>query len=52
MLGAVVCFSLWVTLGWPLGVAVLLALVACAAWGVLDASFDLGPSPTEFTAVT
>src|SRR5256714_4395048 len=35
MLGAVVCFSLWVTLGWPLGVAVLLALVACAAWGVL-----------------
>ena len=35
MLGAVVCFTLWVTLGWPLGVAVLLALVACAAWGVL-----------------
>src|SRR4030095_12905896 len=35
MLGAVVCFSLWVTFGWPLGAAVLLALVACAAWGVL-----------------
>ena len=34
MLGAVLCFSLWVTLGWPLGAAVLLALVACAAWGV------------------
>src|SRR6478752_7568390 len=34
MLGAVACFSLWVTLGWPLGAAVLLALCACAAWGV------------------
>jgi branched-chain amino acid transport system permease protein len=35
MLGAVVCFALWVTLGWPLGVAVVLALAACAAWSVL-----------------
>ena len=34
MLGAVVCFTLWVTLGWPLGAAIVLALVACAAWGV------------------
>ena len=30
MLGAVVCFTLWVTLGWPLGVSVLVALIACA----------------------
>jgi branched-chain amino acid transport system permease protein len=34
MLGAVVCFTLWVTVGWPLWSAVLLALAACAAWGV------------------
>ena len=34
MLGAVLCFVLWITLGLPLGVAVLLALVACAGWGV------------------
>src|SRR5262245_65696645 len=35
MLGAVLCFSLWVTLGWPLPLAVVLALLACAAWGVI-----------------
>jgi branched-chain amino acid transport system permease protein len=34
MLGAVLCFMLWVTLGWPLGVAIPTALAACAAWGV------------------
>jgi branched-chain amino acid transport system permease protein len=34
MLGAVLCFTLWVTLGWPLWTAVLMALAACAAWGV------------------
>ena len=33
MLGAVLCFTLWVTLGWPIGLAVVLALAACAAWG-------------------
>jgi branched-chain amino acid transport system permease protein len=35
MLGAVVCFTVWVTLGWPLSMAVLVALAACAAWGVI-----------------
>ena len=35
MLGAVLCFTLWVTLGWPLWLAVALALAACAAWGAL-----------------
>ena len=35
MLGAVLCFMLWVSLGWPLWVAIVLALVACAAWSVL-----------------
>jgi len=33
-LGAVLCFTLWVTWGWPLGVAILIALMVCAAWGV------------------
>ena len=33
MLGAVLCFTLWVTAGWPLAAAVLVALLACAAWG-------------------
>jgi branched-chain amino acid transport system permease protein len=35
MLGAVLCFMLWVTLGWPLGVAIAAALALCAAWSVL-----------------
>jgi branched-chain amino acid transport system permease protein len=34
MLGAVLCFTLWVTLGWPLSAAVLLSVLACAAWSV------------------
>ncbi|MDX2205936.1 MAG: branched-chain amino acid ABC transporter permease [Hyphomicrobiaceae bacterium] len=33
MLGAVVCFSVWVTLGWPIAAAILIALLACALWG-------------------
>jgi branched-chain amino acid transport system permease protein len=34
MLGAVLCFMLWVKMGWPLGAAIVMALVACAAWSV------------------
>ena len=34
MLGAVLCFMMWVSLGWPLGVAIVTALAACAAWSV------------------
>jgi branched-chain amino acid transport system permease protein len=34
MLGAVLCFMLWVTQGWPLGVAIPTALALCAAWSV------------------
>lgn len=34
MLGAVLMFSLAVTMGWPMVPAVLVSLVACAAWGV------------------
>ena len=35
MLGAVLCFTFWVTLGLPLALAVVLALAACALWGVV-----------------
>jgi branched-chain amino acid transport system permease protein len=35
MLGAVLCFTLWVTLGWPLALAVPLALAGCAFWGMV-----------------
>jgi len=35
MLGAVLCFVFAIRLGWPVPVAVLLALAACAVWGVL-----------------
>jgi len=35
MLGAVLCFTFWVTLGWPLALAVVLAFAACALWGVV-----------------
>jgi branched-chain amino acid transport system permease protein len=34
MLGAVLCFAFWVTLGWPLPLAVCAALLLCAAWSV------------------
>jgi branched-chain amino acid transport system permease protein len=35
MLGAVACFMVWVTLGWPLSAAIAIALIACAGWSVL-----------------
>ena len=34
MLGAVLCFTFWVTLGWPLALAIPTALLLCAAWSV------------------
>src|SRR5690606_40462864 len=34
MLGAVLCFTFWVTFGWPVSLAVVAALILCAAWGV------------------
>jgi branched-chain amino acid transport system permease protein len=34
MLGAVITFTLGVTLGWPMGIAVIIALLTCAAWGL------------------
>jgi branched-chain amino acid transport system permease protein len=35
MLGAVICFAFWVTLGFPLVTAIALALAACAIWGMI-----------------
>ena len=35
MLGAVICFTLWVTLGLPLPLAVIVALAGCAVWGII-----------------
>ena len=35
MLGAVLCYLFFVTLGWPLALAVAIALALCAAWGML-----------------
>src|SRR6202521_2356562 len=35
MLGAVLCFTFWVTLAWPLTLAVIAALALCAAWGTM-----------------
>jgi branched-chain amino acid transport system permease protein len=35
MLGAVACFMVWVTMGWPLPVAVAVALMVCAGWSLL-----------------
>ena len=34
MLGAVLCFTFWVTLGWPLVLSIPAALALCALWGV------------------
>jgi branched-chain amino acid transport system permease protein len=35
MLGAVLCFTAWVTLGWPIPIAVVIALGGCAAWSII-----------------
>jgi branched-chain amino acid transport system permease protein len=35
MLGAVLCFTVWVTFGWPLPAAVVLGVLGCGLWGVL-----------------
>src|SRR3954462_10733455 len=35
MLGAVLCFTFWVTLGFPLSAAIIVALGGCALWGIV-----------------
>ena len=43
MLGAVVCYSVGVTLGWPMALAIPVALIACAAWGWVVERFVVRP---------
>jgi len=43
MLGAVVCYSIGVTLGWPMVVAMIAALMACAVWGWVVERFVVRP---------
>src|SRR5215204_3257755 len=35
MLGAVLCFTFWVTFGWPLALAIPASLLLCAVWSVI-----------------
>jgi branched-chain amino acid transport system permease protein len=35
MLGAVLCFTFWVTFGWPLTLAIPASLLLCAVWSVI-----------------
>ena len=43
MLGAVVCYSVAVTLGWPMFLAIAIALLVCAAWGWTVERFVVRP---------
>lgn len=43
MIGAVVCFSVWVTAGWPLPLAIAAALIAAAAWSALVERIGVRP---------
>jgi branched-chain amino acid transport system permease protein len=35
MLGAVLCFTFWVTFGWPLPLAIPASLLLCAVWSII-----------------
>jgi branched-chain amino acid transport system permease protein len=43
MLGAVLCFTVSVTFGWPLEVAIVLALAGCAVWGLIVEQIAVKP---------
>lgn len=43
MLGAVLCFTFWVSLGMPLGAAVIAALALCGVWGLFVERFAIRP---------
>jgi len=43
MLGAVVCYTFGVTLRWPMGIAIVAALLACALWGWFVERFVVRP---------
>src|SRR5215467_9292991 len=47
MLGAVLCFTFWVTLGWPLAASVALALLGCALWGIIVERVAVRPFVTR-----
>lgn len=47
MLGAVLAFTFGVTLGWPMWLATILALILCAAWGVLVERVAVRPFVTR-----
>src|SRR5215467_14299063 len=47
MLGAVFCFTFWVTLGWPLAASVVLALLGCALWGIIVERIAVRPFVTR-----
>jgi branched-chain amino acid transport system permease protein len=44
MLGAVLCFTVWVTFGWPLSAAVPIALLGCAVWASSSSAWQCGRS--------
>ena len=43
MLGAVLCFGFTQTLGWPMWLAIVLALALCAIYGLLVEFFAVRP---------
>jgi branched-chain amino acid transport system permease protein len=43
MLGAVLCFTFWVTFKWPLPLAVIAALLVCAFWGAVVERVAVSP---------
>ena len=43
MLGAVLCYTFSVSLGWPLPVAIAVTLALCAVWGMLIERFVVRP---------
>nr|WP_127091079.1 branched-chain amino acid ABC transporter permease [Aquabacter cavernae] len=43
MLGAVLCYTLWITFGWPVTLAVVVALFLCALFGLVVERFLVRP---------
>lgn len=43
MLGAVLCYLLSARFGWPIGLAIVVALALCALWGVIVERFVVRP---------
>ncbi len=43
MLGAVICYTFGVTLGWPMPIAMIMALICCGVWGWIVERFVVRP---------